>query len=59
MPHRVSVESHFKRSVRQLDEFELVQVRGAIKGIAHDDLTQFRHDRDIAEHAVEQVQEPI
>ncbi len=43
--------------VCQFHEFELARVFRAIKRVAHDDLTQFSHRVDIAEHAIEQVEQ--
>jgi hypothetical protein len=54
----VSGDERFE-PVRQFHEFELARLLGTIKGIAHDDLAQFGHRVDVAEHAVEQVEQPL
>ena len=45
--------------VCQFHELELSRAFGAIKGVAHHNLAQFCHRVDIAEHTVEQVEEPL
>ena len=45
--------------VRQLHEFELTWMLRAIKRVAHDDLAQFGFCIDIAEHAIEQIEQPL
>ncbi len=45
--------------VGQLHQFEMARVLRAIKRVTHDDLAQLGFAVDIAEHAVEQVQETL
>ena len=54
----VSYDERFK-TVSQLDEPELVRVLGAVKGVVSDDLAQFGHRVDVAEHAVKQVEKTL
>ncbi len=54
----VSGDKRFK-PVGQLHEFELARMFRAIKWVAYDDLTQFSHRVDIAEHAIEQVEQAL
>src|SRR6266566_3756202 len=57
-PKERSCDERFK-PIGQLHQFELARVLRAIERVTHDDLAQFGHRVDIAEHAVEQVEQPL